>query len=119
MEVPMSPFLKEQTSHLQRLVAELSRQFPYVSVLGVDNQGKQYAVQKVSVHTGESRWTERGFVLRIYHDSLYSEFSFNEIPSSNIQDFVAEICSRIKVPLKPEKNGQQPGWWSSLPFSPY
>ena len=105
MKVAMSPFLMSQTENLRRLVAELSKQFPYVSVLGIDSLGKQYVVQKVSIHVGESRWTERGFVLRVYHDSIYSEFSFNEIPSGNLGDFIHEICTRVQVPLKPGPHG--------------
>jgi TldD protein len=105
MKVAMSPFLKSQTENIHRLVTELSREFPYVSVLGVDSLGKQYVVQKVSIYIGESRWTERGFVLRVYHDSIYSEFSFNEIPSQDLENFIQEIRSRVQVPLKPGLQG--------------
>ncbi|HBF37094.1 MAG TPA: TldD/PmbA family protein [Firmicutes bacterium] len=105
MKVTLSSFLTAQTDNLRRLVAELSRQFSYVSILGVDSLGKQYMVQKVSAHVGESRWTERGFVLRIYHDSIFSEFSFNEIPTQNLGNFVEEISSRIKIPLLSGANG--------------
>ncbi|HBE80472.1 MAG TPA: TldD/PmbA family protein [Firmicutes bacterium] len=105
MKVAMSPFLTSQAENLRRLVTELSREFPYVSVLGIDSLGKQYLVQKVSIYIGESRWTERGFVLRVYHDSLYSEFSFNEIPAQNLEDFIQEIRSRVQVPLKPGLQG--------------
>lgn len=101
MKVAMSPYLMSQTQTLSRLVTELSRYFPYVSVLGIDSVGKQYAVQKVSIQVGESRWTERGFVIRVYHDSIYSEFSFNEIPSGDLDHFIQEIRSRVQVPLEP------------------
>jgi TldD protein len=105
MKVAMSPFLASQSEKLQRLVAELSRRFEYVSVLGADSLGKQYSVQKNGVNVGESRWTERGFVLRIYNESIYSEFSFNEIPSQNLADFADAISARVKIPLESGQDG--------------
>lgn len=105
MKVAMSSFLTGQMETLDRLVAELSRRFPYVSVLGTDSRGKQYLVQKTGITVGESRWTERGFVLRIYHDSIYSEFSFNEIPAQNLTDFAAEISERIEIPVNSGQEG--------------
>jgi TldD protein len=107
MKVAMSPYLMSQTDTLRRIVTELSRQFPYVSILGIDSSGKQYVVQKVSTYIGESRWTERGFVVRVYHDSLYSEFSFNEIPTQNLDDFLREIRLRVQLPLKSGYDGVQ------------
>ncbi|NEZ46961.1 TldD/PmbA family protein [Clostridium niameyense] len=100
MEIKTSKFLTENKTTLKKLVSILSRKYKYVSILGTDSLGKSYTVQKTGISLGDSFWNERGFVLRVYNDINYSEFSFNEIDKNNIEIFAENIINKIDNQLK-------------------
>jgi len=79
MNVKMSDFLLQQKNNLKQLVSDLSVDFSYVSILGIDTTGTTYQVKKTGAAISESRWVDRGFVARVYNGKGYSEYSFNEI----------------------------------------
>ena len=91
MKVKMSEFLLEKRATIKKLIAILSTEFKYVSVLGTDTYGKQYSVQKTGVSISDSFWNERGFVVKVFNGIGYSEYSFNEIDDSNINEVAATI----------------------------
>lgn len=95
MKVKFSSYLSEQKEILKRLVALLSQQYQYVSVLGCDTTGKGYAVTKSTISVNDSFWAERGFVLRAYNGTGYSEFSFNELPKENVEDFAVYLRKQL------------------------
>lgn len=90
MKVKMSQYLTAQKDLLKQIIQELSKTFEYVSILGVDTKGKRYGVQKTGSELGDSMWTERGFVLRVYNGVNYSEYSFNQI-GEDLGKFIEEI----------------------------
>jgi TldD protein len=95
LKVQLSPYLAEQKSTLKRLIEILSQKYQYVSILGCDTTGKNYAVIKSTVSVNDSNWSERGFVLRVYNGIGYSEFSFNELPKDNINDFAVYLITQL------------------------
>lgn len=78
MKAPFSPYLSSIAPGLSRLVALMGRRYDYVSVLSTDSRG--FAL-RASPHaksiSSETMTTERGSVLRVWKDGLYSEYSFN------------------------------------------
>lgn len=100
MRVAMSKFLNDQKPVLKQLLALLHEHFHYVSILGTDSVGKLYTVQKNGISVTDSRWTERGFVVRVYNGINYSEFSFNELQSETLGAFVQKICYEVKSTIK-------------------
>lgn len=112
MKVAMSNFLTEQKPVLKQLLALLREHFPYVSILGTDSVGKLYAVQKNGASVNDSRWTERGFVVRVYNGINYSEFSFNEIKSETLVELVQKICRTVKATVNTLNE-------TAVPFSKY
>ena len=88
-----SDFLLSKKPLIKKMVSELSKCFEYVSVLGTDVAGKTYRVQTTGVSFGDSMWTERGFVLRVYNGKNYFEYSFNEISD----DGVATLIEKVKT----------------------
>lgn len=91
----MSSYLASQKANLVSLVEMLSKDFSYVSVLGVDTKGKSYGVQRSGVNINDSRSCERGFVIRIHNGTNYSEFSFNQLSKDNLKDIVNEIKNNL------------------------
>lgn len=91
MNVQFSNYLKDSKPLLRQLLEELGKEYAYVSILGTDCRGRQYMVQKSGVTVGESRWTERGFVVRVYLDKQYAEYSFNQLNPDNLFGLVQTI----------------------------
>ena len=78
--VKMSEYLSRNKVQLKKLVEELSNHYEYVSILGTDVVGKRYGVQRTGINIDDSDWSERGFVIRVFNGTNYSELSFNEMP---------------------------------------
>ena len=84
MKVPHSEYLAAQRELFRELIRILRREYPYASVLATDCRGLRYLVQRRETTIQESRFGERGCVVRI-HDGLgYCEHSFNELPASEL-----------------------------------
>lgn len=95
MKVTLSPYLSEQRTVLKKLVELLSQKYQYVSILGADTTGKSYVVSSNTITVNDSIWAERGFVLRTYNGKGYSEFSFNELPKEEIDEFAAYLSTEL------------------------
>lgn len=95
MKVDISQFLITVKPGIKKLIQILSEDFEYVSVLGTDSRGKQYRVQKTGVTVQDSFWNERGFVVRVYNGTNYSEFAFNNVEEKSIEELAKEI--KLKV----------------------
>ncbi|MFD3158445.1 TldD/PmbA family protein [Haloimpatiens sp. FM7330] len=108
MKTSMSKFLVNTKPILKKLVSILSKEYKYVSILGTDVKGKSYAVKKTGIDLNDSFWNERGFVLRIHNGINYSEFSFNEINESDIENFTNDIKYKIKNELNNLKSLSSP-----------
>ena len=106
MKVKMSSYLSSQKENLKRIVSELSKIYSYVSILGVDTKGKDYSVSKNTYSLGDSMWTERGFVIRVYNGTNYSEYSLNDLHSKSIDEIIEDIKIKFSESLKIMENNQ-------------
>ncbi|HNY36704.1 MAG TPA: TldD/PmbA family protein [Petrotogaceae bacterium] len=79
MKIELSNFLDSSCSKMKEIISILKKNFDYVSVLGTDCHGKQYRVNRKSTGVADSRWNERGFVIRAVKDGFYYEFSTDSI----------------------------------------
>ncbi|MGD8400166.1 MAG: TldD/PmbA family protein [Bacillota bacterium] len=100
MRVPMSDYLSGQKEAIRQLVVELSHRYPYVSVLGTDLRGKHYLVQKNATQVSDSRWVERGFVVRVHNGRYFSEYSFNQMDADGLADLAAAIDAGVNRRLE-------------------
>ena len=100
MKVKISNYLIKEKDTLKKLVDILSKEYKYVSILGVDTVGKSYGVQKTGVNINDSMWCERGFVVRLHNGSNYSEYSFNNLDRNNLNRLVEEIKEKVKGDLE-------------------
>ncbi len=110
MKAQLSPFLTKSKPVVKRLLKTLQQKFDYVSILGTDTFGTTYRVQKSSVTVEDSMWNERGFVVRVHNGMNYSEFSFNTLSESTLEDTVKEIEEKLQA---------QSNEFKSLPISSY
>ena len=86
MKAPFSPYLAGIKAPLKRLVALLSQDYDYVSALATDSVG--FAL-RISHHAksvrNETMTTERGIVLRVCRNGLYSEYALNGFDPGNLK----------------------------------
>ncbi|WP_022762642.1 TldD/PmbA family protein [Butyrivibrio sp. AD3002] len=91
MKAKFSLYLTELAPGLKMLIDELSEEYDYVSVLASDSKGFSIqASQKSKAITSENMTTERGCVVRVYKDGLYSEYSFNK-PDKDVSAFASKL----------------------------
>ena len=91
MKAIFSNYLNELAPSLKKLIDELSSDFDYVSVLATDSKGfSMQASQRNKSLTGETMMTERGCVVRVYKDGLYSEYAFNR-PEADVSAMAARL----------------------------
>ncbi|WP_035767787.1 TldD/PmbA family protein [Butyrivibrio sp. NC2002] len=78
MKAKFSEYLDGIAPSLKQIIDILSDHYDYVSILASDSKGFSIqASQRNKIITGENMTTERGCVVRVYKDGLYSEYSFN------------------------------------------
>lgn len=93
MKKEISQYLKNSKAMLKEIIAELSKEFSYVSILGCDTRGKSYQVNRSGAGIRDSRLNERGFVLRLYNGYGYSEYSFSEPDKAKVLAEAKRIAS--------------------------
>lgn len=95
MKVDLSKFLEDKKYELKKIIAELSKDFKYVSILGVDSDSKTYSVSRSGVSVYEDALcNDRGFVLRVFNGYGYSEYSFNSLDEKQIIAEVKKIAQK-------------------------
>ena len=100
MKAKFSTYLNDIAPGLKELIAELRKSYDYVSILSTDSVGFNVRVsQRVKSVSGSTLTTERGNVIRVYKDGLYSEYSFNRFDPDRAKDMAAEVKNVLDAQL--------------------
>ena len=102
MSKNFSIFLKNKHDTLKKIVELLSQHFEYVSILASDCQGQEITVSEKQISVKDSSYNERGFVIRVYKDGLYSEYSFDEILT--VDEIVEKVIKSVDIKEPLEKS---------------
>ena len=98
MKAPFSPYLTSLVPGLRQLIAALRRQYDYVSVLSTDSVGFQAAIsQRAKSVSRETMTTERGTVVRVYRNGLYSEAAFTGFDPNRVQETLDRITGELEA----------------------
>ena len=74
---------------LKKLIELLSEDFDYVSVLSTDSKGLTVRISRHAKSVGnQTMTTERGTVVRVYRDGLYSEYALDRFDPAH-----PEVCA--------------------------
>ena len=95
MDKNFSTFLEKQHDLLKQIVDKLSETFEYVSILATDVEGKNINITEKQVVVKDTYWQERGFVVRVFNNGLFSEFAFDHF--YNINDICNKIIKSVDV----------------------
>ncbi len=94
MLLKQSEYLLKNKSKLKELIEILSTKYQYVSVLATDVGGTSYLYSQKRSMINPYRFAERGFVVRVYLDGTYQEYSFNEI--DDVKKVAEEIITQLQ-----------------------
>ncbi len=115
--VPFSPYLSSRKSSFRRLVRALQREYPYASLLATDCAGTRFEVRRAQVAVLDSRWNERGCVVRVHDGTGYREASFNQALSPGevlrLLEGTAGSGARMEYPVHRESPLRR-RWQSSV-----
>lgn len=84
--------IKAKIIELERL---LQQKFTYVSILATDVNGISVRVGQKQKSISDYMLSERGFVIRVYQDGLYSEYSFNVLDVDNIEVLADKVIKKF------------------------
>ncbi len=100
MKAKFSPYLTSIADGMKKVIAILGEKYDYVSVLSTDSIGwGMQATKTVMTIQNETMTTERGNVIRVCKDGLYSEYSFNQFDPRNPEKTAKEAIEAIEAQL--------------------
>ncbi len=92
MKAKFSQYLTEIAPGLKKLRDELAKSYDYVSILATDSVGFAVrASQRVKSISGNTLTSERGNVVRVYKEGLYSEYAFNNLDLTDTEAAAGKI----------------------------
>ncbi|MBQ1505216.1 MAG: TldD/PmbA family protein [Erysipelotrichales bacterium] len=101
MKAPFSPYLDSISFKMKELVRFLRKDYDYVSVLSTDSKGFTVSVSpKNKSITNENLTTERGNVVRVYKNGLYSEYAFNDFDEKHMDELANQIRKELDRQLE-------------------
>ncbi len=97
MKAPFSQYLVSIKSAIKTLIESLEKDYNYVSALATDSKGFAVRVSQTSKSvSSETMTTERGIVLRVCRNGLYSEYALNSFdPASPLA--AAEEIKKARI----------------------
>ncbi len=97
MNTPFSPYLTEKKPIIASLINALGDDYPFISVLGTDVNGTDYAIDKSSSHIGFSDVTEMGFVIKVYDGEFYAEYATDQLDEATLSTVIDRIKQLMKA----------------------
>ena len=91
-----SVFLDSRRAPAKALVAQLRKQFDYVSVLGVDSTSKTIQVTRSTSNISAGRDTECGFVVKLSRGSVFYEYSLDDI-GTDVEALAGKISAAFDL----------------------
>ncbi|MBO5998937.1 MAG: TldD/PmbA family protein [Lachnospiraceae bacterium] len=96
MKAPFSQYLADIAPALKELAARLGGRYDYVSILSTDSVGFNISISQSSKSvSNQNMTTERGSVVRVCRDGLYSEAAFNEFDPSEVSLTADQLMERL------------------------
>ena len=77
MKCEFSKYLASKQQDCESLISLLQKHYDYASILATDVSGTTFSSSRRQKAIREASLAERGFVVRVYKNGLYSEYSFN------------------------------------------
>lgn len=96
ISMSFSKYLDSKRSEMKQLVAELGKNYSYVSVLGVDTKATDFRVDVNTSNINPGSDKECGFVIKLSNGREFYEYSLDDI-AGDIQALAAKISSSLTI----------------------
>ncbi len=94
--MPFSDFLNSRRDDCKALIAELSKSFAYVAVLGSDVKSQMIGANRNMADISEGSMSECGFVIKMHDGRSFFEYSTDDI-SGDKKALAAKIIESVRV----------------------
>ena len=92
-----SKYLKDRIGFAKEIIDLLLKKYEYASILGKDVYGKSIRVTNRAKSIGDTFEKQCGFVIKVYHQGIYSEYSFAKLEKELIPEIVSNVESSLNV----------------------
>lgn len=92
-----SKYLNERIDFAKEIIAILLQEYEYASILGKDVYGKSVRVTNRAKSIGDSFEKQCGFVIKVYHQGIYSEYAFAKLEKSLIPEIVKNVKNNLNL----------------------
>ncbi len=101
MKAPFSKYLSSLVPGLKELVRILGEEYDYVSILATDSKGLSVHIgQHAKTVSNQTMTSERGNVVRVCKDGLYSEYAFNDFDGNNVEGKAEELKAVLNAQME-------------------
>ena len=101
MQAPFSSYLNSIAPALKRLITCLNEDYDYVSVLSTDSKGLFIRLSQHAKTVGnQTMTTERGTVVRVYKNGLYSEYAMDRFDPEQVEQTAEHMKSVLDAQLE-------------------
>ena len=94
--MPFSEFLNSRRDDCKALVAELSKTFPYASILGSDVKSSMIGADRNMSSVGEGSMSECGFVIKMHDGRAFYEYSLDDVSGDKVA-LAKKITESVRV----------------------
>ena len=117
MKAPFSTYLDGMAPGLKKLISILREKYDYVSVLATDSSGFEVSISQRSKGVKrETLTSERGTVVRVYRNGLYSEAAFTGFDPEKAEEKALQIAAELDTQIRMlEAAGIKPYETAALP----
>ncbi len=96
MKAPFSEYLNGLIPALRTVLDALSPDFDYVSILSTDSTGLSLrSTRHAKYVSNETMTTERGTVIRVSRDGLYSEYALSDLHTDDLENTIQNIRDEL------------------------
>ena len=92
-----SKYLKDRIGFAEEIIDLLLKKYEYASILGKDVYGKSIRVTNRAKSIGDTFEKQCGFVIKVYHQDIYSEYSFAKLEKELIPEIVSNVENSLNV----------------------
>ena len=92
-----SKYLSDRVELGKKLVNKLLEKYEYVSLLGKHVYGKSFRVMTSAKSISDSMEAQCGFVIKVFHQGIYSEYSFGELEENLINNIIDSVDKELKL----------------------
>lgn len=104
MQKSFSKYLKSKKPVMVVLLDRLQDKYEHVGILGTDTMASVCYVDYHSSNVGEAS-DDCGFVIKVVHDGIYSEYATNELTMRRLDKIEEKIDELVKANMKTKKVG--------------